>query len=141
MVEEIVVDTYLHRLNAPLTCHIFALTESASAKADLDQLMAQAPYFLIRFHSGEEVIPPDFQQYMLQEQYLEESVNDPTRFQIMLDIAEDSPWLAVLPFAPLKPDRWHRFTEFEHNGPFTHLLYIHYPNGGIHGLKLFGTES
>lgn len=147
VVEEIIVDTYLHRLNAPLTCHIFGLRETASAKGDLDHLMAQAPRWKIRFNSGEEVIPLDFQQYMLEERYLDalvaasrSSVRIPTRFQIMLDLASASPWLAVLPFAPLRADTWHRFTQFENQGPFTHLLYMHYPNGGIHGLKLFGRE-
>ena len=140
-VEEIVVDTYLHRLNPPLTCHIFGLTEAVSNGADIDALMAQAPRWKIRFSDGTEVRPDDFQQYMLAQNYLTEAVADTHHFQVMLDMAEDSPWTAVVPFGPLAADKWHRFTQFENNGPFTHLLYTHYPNGGIHGLKLFGTEQ
>jgi allantoicase len=131
----------LHRLNPPLTCHIFGLTEAVSKNANIDELMAQAPRWKIRFSGGEEVIPADFQQYMLEQNYLNEAVADVTRFQIMLDLAEDSPWSAVVPFGPLAADKWHRFTQFENNGPFTHLLYTHYPNGGVHALKLFGIEQ
>ena len=39
---------------------------------------------------------------------------------------------------PLQPDRYHRFRHFAWRGPFNRLLYMHYPNGGVHGLKLFG---
>ena len=144
MVEEIVVDTYLHRLNPPLACHIFGLTQAVSAGADIESLMDQAPRWKIQFADGTSVIPADFQQYMLEQKYLQEAVTgqtDRTRFQIMLDIRDDSPWSAVVPFGSLSADKWHRFIDFESNGPFTHLLYTHYPNGGIHGLKLFGTEK
>lgn len=141
VVEEIVVDTYLHRLNPPLTCHIFGLTEAAAAAGDIDELLVQAPRWKIRFGTGLEVIPADFQRYMLDQKYLDEAVEQPHRFKIMLDHDQASPWSAIVPFGPLAADTWHRFTQFEHNGPFTHLLYTHYPNGGIHGLKLFGTEQ
>jgi allantoicase len=46
----------------------------------------------------------------------------------------------VLPFAPLTPDTYHRFSGLD-SGPVTHVLYMHYPHGGIHGLKVFGTEN
>lgn len=139
-IDEIVVDTYMHRLNPPLTCHIFGLTESILEKMSLERLMTQVPRWKVKFSDGKEVIPDNFQEYMLEQKYLAESTDSTARFQIMLDVAEDSPWTTVLPFEPLRADTWHRFTEFENNGPLTHLLYIHYPNGGVHGLKLFGTE-
>ena len=140
VVEEIVVDTYMHRLNPPLTCHIFGLTESILDKMSLERLMTQTPRWKVKFSDGKEVVPNNFQEYMVEQKYLAELASDTTCFQIMLDVAEDSPWSAVLPFERLRADTWHRFTEFKNNGPFTHLLYIHYPNGGVHGLKLFGTE-
>ncbi len=136
-VTELVVDTYMHRLNPPLSCHIFGLH---APDADPDALMQQRPRWMLKFRDGSTVIPTDFQAYMLAQRYLEEPVADTHNFQIMLTHPENSPWLPVLPFAPLQADTWHRFTQFENQGPFTHLLYIHYPNGGIHGLKLFGTE-
>ncbi|MEM7114200.1 MAG: hypothetical protein AAF614_17330 [Chloroflexota bacterium] len=139
-VEEIVVDTYLHRLNSPLSCHIFGLTQAVVETAVLDDLMRQRPRWKVRFRDGTEVLPNDFQAYMLEQKYLSEPVPNATRFQIMLDAADDSPWTPVLPFAPLRADTWHRFTQFADRGPFIHLLYLHYPNGGIHGLKLFGNE-
>lgn len=140
-IEEIIVDTYLHRLNSPLSCHLFGLTEAVAKTADLDELMTKRPRWKVRFSDGREVIPDNFQAYMLEQRYLAEPVADAARFQIMLHIAEASPWTPVLPFEPLRPDTWHRFSKFAHTGPFTHLLYIHYPNGGIHGLKLFGQEQ
>ncbi len=141
VVEELIVDTYLHRLNPPLTCHVFGLTSEHTTDADINTLMAQRPRWKLRFGNGKEVIPKDFQDYMLAQQYLTEDIANPTQFQIMLHVEHESPWSPVLPFAALRADTWHRFTTFENSGPFTHVLYMHYPNGGVHGLKLFGTEQ
>lgn len=131
--EEIVVDTYLHRLNAPLTCHAFALQASEN---EIDALMKQAPKWKVVFNNGKETIPDDFRAYMLEQKYLGEK-----NFKIRLHIPKDSRWKAVVPFAALTPDTFHRFRNLPDCGPVTHILYMHYPNGGIHGLKVFGTES
>ncbi len=139
LVEELVVDTYMHRLNPPLSCHVFGI--NVTDTADLDMLMAQRPRWMLKFNDGTTVVPDDFQAYMLAQRYLDEAVPDTDNFQIMLTQEDDCPWIPVLPFAPLQADTWHRFTDFENTGPFTHLLYMHYPNGGVHGLKLFGTEQ
>lgn len=135
VIKEIVVDTYLHRLNSPLSCHVFGLNNEK--EANIDQLMAQKPRWVLVFENGRQVIPENFQQYMLAQEYLKEPVDNPYDFDIKLHLDSDSPWLPILPFAALKADTYHRFLAFESAGPFTHFLYMHYPNGGIHALKLF----
>ena len=76
---EIVVDTYLHRLNAPLTCHLFALKEEDPAS--ISAHMAQAPRWQLTFADGHTIIPDEFQQYMLTQAYLFEDSPQNTRVQ------------------------------------------------------------
>lgn len=134
-INEVVVDTYLHRLNPPLSCHVFGLNNAK--KVDIDQLMKQKPRWMLVFEDGKQVIPDNFQQYMLNQKYLDEIVKNPYDFDIKLHLTEGSPWQVILPFAALYADRYHRFLKLKNTGPFTHLLYMHYPNGGIHALKAF----
>jgi allantoicase len=129
---EIVVDTYLHRLNPPLSCHVFALHEKDGRK--IDDLMKQAPRWKLTFNNGKEAIPDDFQTYMLEQQYLKEKQKS---FKIKLHIPANCPWQPLLPFAPLTADTFHRFRALEPRGKATHVLYMHYPNGGVHGLKMY----
>ncbi len=135
VLQEIVVDTYLHRFNAPLTCHVFGL--SIADGKDLADYLSTVPKWMIQFEDGHQVLPADFQDYMLQQSYLKEQTNNPNNFEILLFNPLNSPWKAVLPYESLNPDTYHRFTTLKHIGPFSHLLYLHYPNGGIHGLKVF----
>ena len=138
LIEEVVVDTYLHRLNAPLTSHVYAV--NAKKGESMDKLMKQAPRWGLVFDGKKEVIPADFRAYMLAQKYLKEKgVKDNEHFHIKLFLPKGSPWKAVVPFAPLSPDTYHRF-HVEGGSPVTHVLYMHYSNGGIHGLKVFGTE-
>ena len=137
-IEELVVDTYLHRLNAPLTCHLFGL--QITAESSLDEHMQKAPRWKIRFTDGTEVIPENFQQFMLAEKYLEIETDDPGAFEILLHLPESSEWKALLPFEVLQADTYHRFFPEQKEEACSHLLYLHYPNGGIHGMKAFGTE-
>ena len=136
IIEEIVVDTYLHRLNPPLSCHIFGLNVQVSG--ELENQLAFLPKWGLRFLEGKEVVPKHFQQYMLEQRFLQENVSTPGKFEIFLQIPDGSSWQKVIPFEALYPDTYHRFSNFANSGPFTHLLYMHYPNGGIHGLKVFG---
>ena len=137
-IEEVIVDTYLHRLNSPLTCHLFAFSDP---DADTDWLMRTAPRWKLVFDNGEAIVPDDFQRYMLEERYLEENgVQNREVFKVALHIPDGSLWKPLLPFAPLRPDTYHRFNDLEDCGLVTHVLYMHYPNGGIHGLKAYGTE-
>ncbi|MDE2336227.1 MAG: hypothetical protein KGL10_02840 [Alphaproteobacteria bacterium] len=130
VVREIVVDTYLHRLNAPLTSHVFGINGFEEAH------MAAAPRWKIVTQAGKDIIPDDFRSFMLEQKYLPEK-----NFRIKLHLPEKSPWQPILPFAALAPDTFHRFRDLEKHAPVTHVLYMHYPNGGIHGLKVSGTES
>ncbi len=138
-IEEVIVDTYLHRFNAPLTCHFFVL--SGPDDNDTDQLMQTAPRWKLVFDNGKEVVPDDFKRYMLEQRYLkEESVLNREKLKIVLHTPEGSPWKPLLPFASLRPDTYNRFNDLEDRGAVSYVLYMHYPNGGIHGLKVFGTE-
>ena len=139
-IDEVVVDTYLHRLNSPLTCHVFVLSDRDDNSTD--QLMQTAPRWKLVFDNGKEVVPDDFQCYMLEQRYLGgENVPNREKFQIKLHTSDGSLWKPLLPFASLRPDTYHRFNDLEDCGPVTHVLYMHYPNGGIHGLKIYGAEA
>lgn len=129
-ISEIVIDTYMHRLNPPLTAHVFALENAG--ESDINTLMAQAPRWKAIFDDGQEVIPEDFRAWMLEKTFIE----DHPSFVVKLHYPAGCPWQAVLPFALLDADKYHRFKP-EITGPFTHILYMHYPNGGVHGLKIF----
>jgi allantoicase len=138
VIDEVVVDTYLHRLNAPLTAHVFAV--SAGGK-DIERLMKQAPRWCVIFDGRRKVIPASMGDYMMSQRYLKErGVRNRERFRIQLHVPPRCPWKAIVPFAPLSPDTYHRFREVRKVGPVTHVLYMHFDNGGIHGLKLFGAE-
>lgn len=130
VVQEIVVDTYLHRLNPPLSSHLFGVN---AAVEEIDALMDAAPRWKLVLDGGREVIPDDFQAYMLEQKYLEHGAKN---FAIRLHNGNER-WFPVLPHGELGPDRYHRFRDLECSSPVTHLLYMHYPNGGIHGLKVF----
>ena len=138
IIEKIIVDTYLHRLNAPLSCHIFAT--NINSENDLKKILATKPKWMLTFNDETQITPDNFQQYMLEQKYLLEKVSNPYSFKIKMHLPENCAWKPVLPFAALHPDTYHRFSNFENNGVFNHLLYMHYPNGGIHGLKVFGKE-
>lgn len=139
-IEEIVVDTYMHRLNPPLSSHAFGI--NLPAGSDLDEAMKLAPRWKIVFDGNHEVIPDYFPSYMLNQKYLDEpGVNNNHKFSIRLHHAGNSPWKPLVSFAPLSPDTLHRFRTIEHDGPVTHILYMHYPNGGIHALRVYGTAA
>jgi allantoicase len=139
VIAEIIVDTYLHRLNAPLTAHVFAVNGKGK---DVEKLMRQAPRWSAVFDGRKEVVPRDFRDYMMNQKYLKErGVRNREQFSIRLHVPKGCPWKPILPFAPLHPDSFHRFREVHDVGPVTHVLFMHYDNGGIHGLRVFGTES
>ncbi len=138
LVSDIIVDTYLHRLNPPLSCHVFGIRLDAAQS--LPALWEERPRWSVVFDDGHCVVPQDFTAYMQAQHYLSEPVSNPKSFNIRLETNSPA-WLPILSFGELHPDRWHRFTEIESEEVMTHLLYMHYPNGGIHGLKVFGLEQ
>ena len=129
--ETLVVDTYLHRLNPPLTCHLFGL----EAGIDVEAAMAARPRWSARFDDGTRVTPPDFASWMHGRGWEAEGRGE--RFTVELTTPAESPFLPLLPFAPLTPDTWHRLP-LEDAPPVEHLLLLFYPNGGIHGLAVHG---
>jgi allantoicase len=131
-IENIVVDTYMHRLNPPLSCHIFAAN---LAEDKLEDALTSLPRWKLVCSDGDEIIPENFQQYMLNKEYPEK------KFQIKLHQSEDSCWLPLLSFAKLYPDTWHEFDALESDNAVNTVFYMHYPNGGIHGLKMLGKIS
>ncbi len=137
-VSEVIVDTYLHRLNPPLSCHIFGIT--LQNESELEGMWQARPSWAIEFDDGSQVIPDDFRSYMQDKRYLDEPASNTTSFNVRL-LNRDERWLPIVSFGRLHEDRWHRFSDIETSEPITHLLYTHYPNGGIHGLKVYGEES
>ena len=132
LIETVIVDTYMHRLNSPLSCHVFG----AVLKADknLERLIPSLPQWKLIIPDGKETKPENFQQYMLERQYLPEH----KQFEIELHQEPDSPWKPLISFAGLQPDTWHEFDQLESESEFNVIFYMFYPNGGIHGLKMFG---
>lgn len=133
---KLIVDTYLHRLNPPLSCHVFGFNADSTGMT-LDEALSLAPKWQLTFDSGRTVVPDNFQQYMNEKLFLNEAEDNPSAFTIKLAKAEQSPWVDLVPFGALYPDRWHEFEIGTLAEPVTHILYTHYPNGGVHGLKLF----
>ena len=135
-IESIIVDTYMHRLNPPLSCHIYGINTT-----DAESAMMQQPRYEIEFDDDTVVLPDNFQAYMSAEAYLDEPVAGNSRFGIRLHNPAPSLWFPLVGFGQLRADTWHHFKDIEYREPVTHILYMHYPNGGIHGLKVYGSES
>lgn len=136
-IDRLIVDTYMHRLNPPLTAHLFGLPPGI----DPDVAMTRSPRWRIRFDDGHTVVPDDFRDYMLEARYLQEPTASPTTFDVDLHAPGDSPWLALVPFAELRPDSWHPLASADTDTEVAHLLLRFYPNGGIHGLAVHGREA
>lgn len=137
-VQCLIVDTYLHRLNPPLSCHLFGLP--ADEAMSLDEAMSKQPRWQVTFDDGTTVVPSDIQTYIGDKAFLNEPVPNPRQFNIDLELPDDSPWVPLIRFAHLAADTWHELNEIESDQLVEHLLYMHFPNGGVHGLKLFGKE-
>ena len=138
MINRIIVDTYLHRLNAPMSCHVYGLNEPDDIEHRIEAHLATAPRWAITFEDGLKVVPDHFQTYMAEKRYRQEPTDRAHTFRITLEPQPDSAWQPLVPFGRLRGDTWQVFNAIKHAGPVTHLLYLHYPNGGIHGLKVFG---
>ena len=136
IVKELIVDTYMHRLNAPLTCHLFGIKTGSNKISD--EIWEDRPVWGIRFNDDLEIIPDNFPEYMRNRQFQKEDTPDPSSFEVFLH--PGNRWTPLLSFCSLEPDSWHKFTDIESLDAFTNLLFLLYPNGGIHGLKLHGDE-
>jgi allantoicase len=132
LIESVIVDTYMHRLNPPLSCHVFGAL--LGGDENIDQITPTLPGWKLVFPDESEIKPEDFQQYMADQLYLPEH----KQFEIKLYQEPDSPWKPLISFAGLQPDTWHEFDQLESDSEFNVIFYLFYPNGGIHGLKMFG---
>jgi len=94
-----VVDTYLHRLNAPLSCHLFGLGPAH----DLTDSMRSIPRWSVQLENGARVVPDDFQAYMQGRHYAEEGKPWPDALIIQLDQSQSTHWQPLLPFQALNP--------------------------------------
>lgn len=133
-VDELVVDTYLYRLNAPLSCHLFGLP--ATVKTDGDYCSSQMPCWTVCRDDGTAVEIDDLPAYMTERCYLDEHGVASGPLDIQLITREASPWVSLIEFGRLYPDRLHRFQAVAPHEAVSHLLYMHFPNGGIHGLRV-----
>lgn len=139
VIDTLIVDTYMHRLNAPLSCHVFAAhLQAVEANRDIpEEAMASLPRWKLVLPDKTEIIPENFQQYMADKNYLPKY----KQFAIRLHQDADSPWKPLVSFAALRPDTWHEFNQLETRSKINVIYYMHYPNGGVHGLKMFGNYS
>ncbi len=132
IIKAMVVDTYLHRLNAPLACYLLGLPSGVP----IEEAKANLPKWRITFEDGRQVIPKNFTEYMSSQRYRNHLNKDSAGFNIDLS-SDDGYWLSLIPFAELRPDTYHHF-KITSATELSHLLYLHYPNGGVHGLKAYG---
>jgi len=99
--------------------------------------MSAPPRWSVIQADGTTFVPDDFQQYM--QSYCRQSGSDEASNAVTVRLqAGSESWHPLLPFEALRPDTYHTFTALDYQGPVAHLLFMHYPNGGIHGLKAFG---
>jgi len=134
VIDTVIVDTYLHRFNSPLSCHVFAANLNPEK---LEHALQSLPHWKLVFPDASEEIPDNFQRYMLERKFAQKH----SHFDIKLHHPPDSCWRPLISFAELYPDTWHEFDELESIGEVNVIYYMHYPNGGIHGLKMFGDYS
>lgn len=127
----LVVDTYLHRLNPPLSCHLFGLEPGV----DVAAAMLEAPRWTVHFDDGERLAPEDFGDWMRERRWRETGRRG--NFSVRLEPRPGSPFVPLLPFAALEADAWHRLP-LASAPALEHLLFLSYPNGGIHGLAVEG---
>jgi len=138
-VETIIVDTYLHRLNPPLSCHVFGANFSAAEIKKIDSLpFATLPAWKLVLPDQREIIPENFKTYMAEQKYLALGYSE---FEIKLHQPTPDVWKPLIDFGELFPDTWHEFNDLNKIGPVNAIYYMHYPHGGIHGLKVFGRKD
>jgi len=135
-IDEIIVDTYMHVFNSPMSCHVFGLHNDKGVSND--ELMKLAPRWKLCFTDGSEVIPDNLPTYMKEHQYLKHTNGKAEKFKFKMHFSEGSPWKALLPFGRLQRDTMNTFDKLEKIGPVSHVLFMHFPNGGIHGLRFHG---
>lgn len=136
-IEDIAVDSYRHVLNTPLCCYAFGF---AGTDEQLANALARAPVWKVRFASGREIVPDNLREYIEGKRYLDDNGGVYEPFTIALQHAPDSPWRPMIVHMPLTADALNRFENLDERGPFTHILFLHFPNGGIHGLRMHGVR-
>jgi allantoicase len=133
----IIVDTYLHRLNPPLSCHVFGADLSDADLASLSTLPASSlPQWKIVFPDQKEIVPDDFRDYMGKQSYLELGYSE---FEIKLHLPDPDVWKTLISFGQLYPDTWHEYNDMATKGAMNAIYYMHFPHGGIHGLKIYSS--
>lgn len=131
-IDRVVVDTYRHVLNSPLGCMLLGAESDSAMTAQ--ELMRTAPRWKVTFRNGLEISPDSLKEYIQNKHYIKDGGSEP--FTLSLDFPQSSVWKLVLPFSDLDRDTLHTFAKLGTRGPFTHLLFMHFPNGGIHGLRV-----
>lgn len=132
----LVVDTYLHRLNPPLCCQLFALPLEQTVHTSLSEPMLPKWEVSASQKHGFRAVD-DLSSFMSNE--LAKSRADQKDIQVRM-CKDSSAWTPITRLIGLSPDTYHeeatlsRFT--------THaLLFVFFPNGGIHGLKVYGDRT
>ena len=127
----LVVDTYLHRLNAPLCCFLFGLPNGSEAGVDLYQ--PTLPGWQVEFEDGQRLETRDLAQVIQAERA--KPAEAQRRLHIQMQAAP-SPWISLTSFTALKPDTFHALP-IETGLACSALLFAFFPNGGIHGLRVY----
>ena len=78
---------------------------------------------------------------MTEQRYREEPALGSGPIQIRLANSNDGAWVPLAGFQRLNPDCLHRFTDVKTHPPVSHLLFMFFPSGGLHGLRVHGREQ
>lgn len=135
-VSELEVDTYKHVFNAPLCCALYGGSFVDGIRAT--EIMKQAPRWRAEFENGAYAEPTDLRSYIYGGEYKKDPNYRGGGLSFKLSSPKDSSFRPLLPFGQLSPDALHRF-KLAHKDPVTHILFMHFPNGGIHGLRIFSS--
>jgi hypothetical protein len=127
----LIVDTYLHRLNAPLGCYLFGLPKGSEKGVNLYR--PSLPGWQVEFEDGQRLETRDLAQVIQAERA--KPAEAQRRLHIQMQAAP-SPWISLTSFTALKPDTFHALP-IETGLACSALLFTFFPNGGIHGLRVY----
>lgn len=133
---ELEVDTYRHVFNSPLCCALYGGTFPKGTGAS--EIMSHAPKWEAIFKNGASVRPENLKDWAARAEYRQNPnyLGLPITFRLCSE--STSRLKPILEFGALKPDTLNKFNRLVSSGAHTHLLFQHFPNGGIHALRVFG---
>eukprot|EP00026_Physarum_polycephalum_P010411 Phypoly_transcript_10574.p1 GENE.Phypoly_transcript_10574~~Phypoly_transcript_10574.p1 ORF type:complete len:364 (-),score=66.37 Phypoly_transcript_10574:66-1157(-) len=127
---KILVDTYMHCLNAFQFISIFAGNFKTE---NTNEIVASLPKWKLVFPDGR---APELVEDAKLNEFFES--NNISNVHYQQDVNNAGPWKLLLPMSQLKRDTLHEYTNLVSH-TFTHLAFVGVPDGGVHRLVVFGS--